>query len=42
MAWAAGPGPGDERLVVDVDSCVGEVHGSAKQGAGFIGLYRSR
>src|SRR3954447_9616505 len=32
-AWAAGAGPGDERLVVDVDSFVGEVHGRAKQGA---------
>ncbi len=34
-AWAAGAGPGDERLVVDVDSFVGEVHGYAKQGAAF-------
>jgi hypothetical protein len=34
-AWAAGAGPGDGRLVVDVDSFVGEVHGYAKQGAGF-------
>jgi hypothetical protein len=34
-AWAAGAGPGEGRLVVDVDSCVGEVHGYAKQGAGF-------
>jgi len=34
-AWAAGAGPGDERLVVDVDSFVGEVHGHAKQGAAF-------
>jgi len=34
-AWAAGAGPGSERLVVDVDSFVGEVHGHAKQGAGF-------
>jgi hypothetical protein len=34
-AWAAGAGPGDERLVVDVDSFVGEVHGRSKQGAGF-------
>ena len=34
-AWAAGAGPGDERLVVDVDSFVGEVHGYDKQGAGF-------
>jgi Transposase DDE domain group 1 len=34
-AWAAGAGPGDERLVVDVDSFVGEVHGYAKQGAAY-------
>ena len=34
-AWRAGAGPGDERLVVDVDSFVGEVHGYKKQGAGF-------
>jgi hypothetical protein len=40
-AWAAGAGPGDERLVVDVDSFVGEVHGRAKQGAAF-GYTRQR
>jgi hypothetical protein len=34
-AWAAGAGPGGGRLVVDVDSFIGEVHGYAKQGAGF-------
>jgi hypothetical protein len=34
-AWAAGAGPGDERLVVDVDSFVGEVYGYDKQGAGY-------
>jgi hypothetical protein len=34
-AWKAGAGPGDQRLVVDVDSFVGEVHGYAKQGAGY-------
>src|SRR3954465_11818576 len=34
-AWRAGAGPGDGRLVVDVDSFVGEVHGRAKQGAAF-------
>ncbi len=34
-AWRAGAGPGDDRLVVDVDSFVGEVHGHHKQGAGF-------
>jgi hypothetical protein len=34
-AWAAGAGPGDGRLVVDVDSFVGEVFGRSKQGCGF-------
>jgi hypothetical protein len=34
-AWAAGAGPGDERLIVDVDSFVGEVFGADKQGAGY-------
>jgi len=40
-AWKAGAGPGDGRLVVDVDSFVGEVHGHQKQGAGF-GYTRKR
>ncbi|MGH3610825.1 MAG: IS1380 family transposase, partial [Pseudonocardiaceae bacterium] len=34
-AWAAGAGPGKGRLVIDVDSFVGEVHGREKQGASF-------
>ncbi|MBA2348018.1 MAG: IS1380 family transposase [Solirubrobacterales bacterium] len=34
-AWAAGAGPGGDRLIVDVDSFVGEVHGYKKQGASF-------
>jgi len=34
-AWAAGAGPAGERLVIDVDSFVGEVHGRSKQGAAF-------
>jgi hypothetical protein len=34
-AWAAGAGPRDGRLIVDVDSFIGEVHGYRKQGAGF-------
>jgi hypothetical protein len=34
-AWSAGAGPGTERLVIDIDSFVGEVHGYEKQGAGF-------
>src|SRR3954449_984768 len=40
-AWAAGAGPGEGRLVVDVDSFVGEVHGRLKQGAAF-GYTRQR
>lgn len=40
-AWKAGAGPGDGRLVVDVDSFVGEVHGYQKQGAAF-GYTRER
>jgi Transposase DDE domain group 1 len=34
-AWAAGAGPGEERIVIDVDSFVGEVYGYDKQGAGY-------
>jgi hypothetical protein len=34
-AWAAGAGAGAGRLVIDVDSFVGEVHGHAKQGTGY-------
>ena len=34
-AWTAGAGPGTERLTIDVDSFVGEVHGYRKQGAAF-------
>jgi len=34
-AWKAGAGPGDGRLVVDVDSFVGEVCGYHKQGAAY-------
>ena len=34
-AWAVGAGPGEERLVIDIDSFVGEVHGDQKQGAGY-------
>jgi hypothetical protein len=40
-AWEAGAGPGQERLTVDVDSFIGEVHGHAKQGAAF-GYTRKR
>jgi len=34
-AWSAGAGPGCARLVIDLDSFIGEVHGYEKQGAGF-------
>ena len=34
-AWAAGAGPGDGPLVIDVDSTICEVDGKHKQGAGF-------
>ncbi|HJW74198.1 MAG TPA: IS1380 family transposase [Thermoleophilia bacterium] len=34
-AWRAGAGPGAERLVVDLDSFIGEVHGYGKEGAAF-------
>ncbi|MGZ6623845.1 MAG: IS1380 family transposase [Solirubrobacteraceae bacterium] len=34
-AWQAGAGPGDRRLVIDVDSFVGEVCGRLKQGAAY-------
>src|SRR3954452_17087349 len=34
-AWQAGAGPGAGRLVIDVDSFVGEVCGYQKQGAGY-------
>ena len=40
-AWRAGAGPAEERLVVDLDSFVGEVHGYHKQGAAF-GYTRER
>lgn len=34
-AWRAGAGPGDGRLVIDVDSFIGEVCGRLKQGAAY-------
>jgi hypothetical protein len=34
-AWQAGAGPGDGRLIIDVDSFVGEVCGDLKQGAAY-------
>lgn len=39
-AWKLGAGPGEDRLVIDVDSFVGQVCGRLKQGAayGYTGL----
>src|SRR5450755_807865 len=34
-AWRAGAGPGCERLVIDVDSFIQEVHGKQKHGASY-------
>jgi hypothetical protein len=34
-AWAAGAGPGNEALVIDLDSTICEVHGKQKQAAGY-------
>ena len=34
-AWAAGAGPGDEPMTIDVDSTICEVHGYTKQGAAY-------
>jgi hypothetical protein len=34
-AWAAGAGPGDGPLVIDIDSFVGEVYGDQKDGAAY-------
>jgi hypothetical protein len=34
-AWAAGAGPGGAPVIIDVDPTVCEVHGYAKQGAGY-------
>ncbi|HEX2707848.1 MAG TPA: IS1380 family transposase, partial [Solirubrobacterales bacterium] len=34
-AWAAGAGPGAGRLVIDIDSFLGEAKGRLKQGASF-------
>ena len=34
-AWRVGAGPGNDRLVVDIDSFIGEIYGHEKQGAGF-------
>ena len=34
-AWKAGAGPGEQRLVIDIDSFIGEVCGYQKQGAGY-------
>jgi hypothetical protein len=39
-AWAAGAGPGDGPLTIDVDSTICEVHGYHKQGACYCYTHR--
>ena len=39
-AWAAGAGPGDSPLTIDLDSTICETYGLAKEGARHHGLYR--
>lgn len=34
-AWAAGAGPGDDLMTIDLDSTICEVHGKGKQGAAY-------
>lgn len=34
-AWAAGAGPGNDAMTIDIDSTICEVHGSKKQGAAY-------
>jgi hypothetical protein len=34
-AWNLSAGPGDRRLVIDIDSTIAEVHGKAKHGAAY-------
>jgi hypothetical protein len=34
-AWRAGAGPGADRLIVDVDSFIGQTYGYKKEGVGF-------
>jgi hypothetical protein len=35
LSWSAGAGPGQEPLVIDIDSSICEVHGYLKQGATY-------
>ena len=34
-AWAMGAGPGDDPMIIDMDSTIVEVHGKQKQGAAY-------
>jgi hypothetical protein len=34
-AWTAGAGPGDDAMIIDIDSTICEVHDKEKQGAGY-------
>ena len=40
-AWAAGAGPGDGPLTIDLDSTICETYGLAKEGAQHYGLPRT-
>ena len=40
-AWAAGAGPGDEPLTIDLDSTICETYGLSKEGARHHGLPRT-
>lgn len=35
LVWSLGAGPGGDRLVIDIDSTITEVHGKQKQGAAY-------
>ena len=41
-AWAAGPGPGDSPLTIDLDSTICETYGLAKEGARHHGYTGAR
>ena len=40
-AWAAGAGPGDSPLTIDLDSTICETYGLAKEGARHHSLLRT-
>ena len=42
LAWAAGAGPGDAPLTIDLDSTISEIYGPAKEGARHHGYTGAR